>query len=509
MQKSLLELKLHDIYNIKSFKRLGHVFKTTNNKYFLDSGTGRVFECGTDEYIVLDNMLNGKNIAISESNEKKAVTNILALAKKYNILQMPNYDNFYESEMYRSDVDDYSNINHLILEVSELCNLQCKYCIYNETHPKFRDFSAKNMTWDIAKKAIQYTLERAKNFLILGFYGGEPLVNFDLMKKSIEYALNNKKQSCELIIACTSNCTLLDESIAQYLSSLENLKFVCSMDGPASIHNKNRVNIQGNPTFEDTLQGLKRLVDAYKKAQKTLDLTIHSVICPPITIDYMDEMYEFFRSLEWLPKNTKYTTSYVDAGGQESFTNNDGLTTKEVYEKGIKYSDPLKFWALTKLLEESTNEYAYSLIKRNLYEIHNRLELTQPRKTTNRNGCCIVGHNRLFVSATGDYKICEKIGNSPSIGDIYDGINYETINKIYCGQYDQQSINFCKNCWAVHLCTICYAYIFNELGIDMNEKMKFCEFAKGDIENDLIIYYELIEHDSKVIEKLNYFEKID
>lgn len=68
-----------------------------------------------------------------------------------------------------------------------------RLCIYQEENPKFRDFSQHgDMSFEIAKKVIDYSLDKMKDEFYITFYGGEPLLNFKLIKQCIEYVKSLK-----------------------------------------------------------------------------------------------------------------------------------------------------------------------------------------------------------------------------------------------------------------------------------------------------------------------------
>ena len=56
-----------------------------------------------------------------------------------------------------------NKIQNVTLEVTEKCNLRCKYCIYNESHPEYRAFGHRNMDWEIAKKAVEFLKSHSQN----------------------------------------------------------------------------------------------------------------------------------------------------------------------------------------------------------------------------------------------------------------------------------------------------------------------------------------------------------
>ena len=81
-----------------------------------------------------------------------------------------------------------NHLDTLLLQVSQGCNLRCEYCIYSGEYNN-RTHQNKMMSWDTAKGTIDFIVERSADCktLYFGFYGGEPLCNFSLIKRCIEY----------------------------------------------------------------------------------------------------------------------------------------------------------------------------------------------------------------------------------------------------------------------------------------------------------------------------------
>ncbi|SFU53022.1 4Fe-4S single cluster domain-containing protein [Clostridium sp. DSM 8431] len=96
-----------------------------------------------------------------------------------------------------------SPLSQLILIMTDNCNLKCEYCIYSDKYPKDIEYSRRKMDFNTAKLSIdkyfELHKERKKHGLNksanVSFYGGEPLLNFDLIKKSVEYIKNRARNN--------------------------------------------------------------------------------------------------------------------------------------------------------------------------------------------------------------------------------------------------------------------------------------------------------------------------
>ena len=88
----------------------------------------------------------------------------------------------------------------LLLEVTSICNFRCKYCTYSGHYKHTRNHGEMNMDFVVAKRAIDYYFENfeiaykrnAQKKPIISFYGGEPLINFTLIKKIVNYIKQKK-----------------------------------------------------------------------------------------------------------------------------------------------------------------------------------------------------------------------------------------------------------------------------------------------------------------------------
>ena len=102
-------------------------------------------------------------------------------------------------------------LGQLILQVTQQCNLRCSYCTYSGIYEGNRTHSSNWMSFETAKKAIDFffdhNIDSAK--VPVGFYGGEPLLAFDLIVQCIEY-IEDKIEGREIQFGLTTNGTLLE-----------------------------------------------------------------------------------------------------------------------------------------------------------------------------------------------------------------------------------------------------------------------------------------------------------
>lgn len=360
------------------------------------------------------------------------------------------------------------------------------------------------MSVDIALASVKYAMEHSDDELAITFYGGEPLLCFDVIKQCVEYSQKlNLSANKNLSYSLTTNLTLMTKEIAEYVASIDGFTIVCSIDGPENYHDEYRKYINGKGSFKDVFRGFKILVDAYNKYNRKKGISINSVFCPPYVKEKANSIFNFWKSIEWIPEYIDIDLTYPSEGSLDDNEHiNDlkkDLVLKSPWEIGI---NPLLEEYLDKFYKEEIIE---GNLERMLLGIHKRYLLESPTQVMGLNGCCIPGARRLYISMLGDFYICEKIGNSPNIGNIKDGIDFNSIKKYYVNDYILESIDDCSNCWAIRNCGICYAPCYSNEGMEAKKKKVICEVEKKQILRDLSLYHQLLESHP---EKLNYLNEI-
>ena len=485
-----------------NWRRLGITFQTDQSNYFYDTGTQKVFACEENEFFIMENIMRYSGLSflaetgLQEKELQEALESIKSLVEKENILRAPVYQKFCTQEIERTEE---ISINQVILELTEQCNLRCRYCIYGDGNETFRDFSSRSMTWETAKKALDYVFAHSEEDISITFYGGEPLLQFDLMKQCIDYSVETMGSRKELHFGFTTNLTLVTKEMAEYFASLKSCSIVGSLDGPEEIHNANRIMLNQAGSFEKAVQGLKLLVDCMGQDRAGKVISINAVLTPPYNLNKIEQLNQFFRSLSWLPEKMTIRTSYVEMPRKQS----DIVHYEKVPEiKGtMQNNDVVGYWKLEKIRDKKEDEIKFGMDNANLIRIHQRLITDAPIPFLKQNGCCNPGNRRLYITTQGKFQVCERIGRSPVIGDIDCGINMEAIEKYYIDEYAKASMPDCSSCWASQLCSLCYAAFYSEDGIYINIKIDGCAANKHFIKNDLISYHQILESNPDYIEQ--------
>lgn len=484
-------------------KPIGITFATTNKKYYYDTTTGKILECGDIEYQIIGKILanDRKNLGNVIGNQEEycvALDNVIAAIQKENVLRL--------SQFTRLDIqDDYKDMlntrmNQLVIELTERCNLRCGYCIYSEDCSKSRNFGERDTTEDVAFRAIDYAYEHstASDDLYITFYGGEPLIRYDIMKKCLKYATEKNKNK-KLYFSFTTNTVLMTEEIAKELAQYENFGVLVSIDGPREVHDLYRVDVSGKGTFDRALRGLRHLVEAFgERAEESIILSM--VYGPPYSYEKLEKIQNFFEGLDWLPSGIRKQITYPTPESMPSIyrhLNSVGISA-------VSESDAsLLTWTRNNYNKESrAGLFTSDLLEQKFLKINKRLVFDGIMDYICLNGCCMPGQRRLYVTVDGKFRACERVGNSPFIGDLENGLYMDTIEKEYLFGYAEKSYEKCSKCWLGRLCDVCYAHCFDDDGLNIEKKNKECYERLQSFKNALIMYFEFLEIDPHMFDFL-------
>ncbi len=394
-----------------------------------------------------------------------------------------------------------SSFEILFLELTERCNLRCEYCIYNSHVKDKRDHGNKGISLPIIYRAIDYLNKHSfKNKEVaIGFYGGEPLLEFSLLKKSVEYAKTIIKK--DIIFSITTNGILINTKIAEFLFK-NNFEVNISIDGPQEIHDSYRKGINGDGSFRKSINGLKRLVDIYGNSVKD-KIKLTMVYTPPFSENRINRISETWDEIKWLPQEIGVMITYPVRGT---------IPLSRISLDDTKEDKDLRQWAYEKYkhkykVDGRSHPIANSIIEPLLAQLMQRTIYNEPCDIYSLNGCCVPGVRRIYVSTNGTFHICERISYyAPTIGNVFSGIDINKIKKIYVDEYKKISYPLCSKCWAIHLCNSCYIDVIKDGELDQDTKKKNCAHFKNTCERDLKFFCSLMEIDKNGLDQYYNFK---
>jgi uncharacterized protein len=375
-------------------------------------------------------------------------------------------------------------LSQLVLNITEQCNLRCRYCQFSGSYVYERPHSFLNMNKDILMKALYYFAQHSiySEDIGISFYGGEPLINFEkiVWTKNTwsKIAINTVKPSWVI----TTNGTLLNKDIIAYLIK-ENFQMQVSLDGPSNIHDKYRLDVYGKPTFDKIQRNLINIAHTNDLYYKTF-VSFQCTIAP----DYdLLEIEDFFEKNSLVSGNI-LRCSYVSAEDTAFYNAFDS----NVFSKHNKQFATIRDnYISCRINNKEPTKFGKSLFDKAMIRIHKR-QITKKINHINANGICLPGIRKFFVDAKGDIFPCERVGQAYNLGHITTGINKCRIKEIV-SDYITVSINKCLNCWASRLCTMCFGYARTGSQLDPVKKDKNCSDMLSIITNNLTVYSTILE----------------
>jgi uncharacterized protein len=336
----------------------------------------------------------------------------------------------------------------LTLSVTENCNLACKYCCYSDFYPDTRSSSTKKMNFLTAKAALDYyaaLLEAGKRFNpkrdpSIGFYGGEPLLNFELIKQCVSY-FSTTYPNIKPQYAITTNGTLLDAEKRAFLIA-HNFSIAVSIDGPREEHDRKRVYRDGTGTFDDIMENVKPILNSgYSKC--------HS-IC---VFDWKSDLFtlqEFFNRKD-IPRPSVVTLPNTNDGCMyyKQFTPED-------YKKFLETDANAFNWYICRKKDIGNEDTFFDQIfglqaGKRLYSVPALIDGTT--WIVPYTGACVPGR-KIFVDVEGNFHICERINHTFPIGNASTGLDFAKIVKVI--EDYRACLDRCPSCTTQKLCGECY-----------------------------------------------------
>ncbi len=313
----------------------------------------------------------------------------------------------------------------LYLITTSSCNLACKYC-FLDNNPNASTCNDV-MTFEIAKEALdkfaKYGNRTDWEITNVLFYGGEPIINFSLIKEVIEYC-NQKRYFFNYSVI--TNATLLTPEQALFLSA-NHVQIGVSLDGPQEITDKNRLfKSSNNSVYENVIEKLNILKD------NKCNYSISCTIAP----DVVNNREEFDN---WI----------------------DNLGIRNIYFNIFHYADTTDEWKeyYPDMSEFMLEEY-FRLLEKGIIEgkcseiVNNFVQ----RKFKNNN-CGAIGRNQVAIAANGDIFICQGDVRTASLS--IGNISKDDPNDLLMGEVSETekwTINYtvnsdeCLNCEALPIC---------------------------------------------------------
>nr|WP_165444755.1 radical SAM protein [[Pseudopropionibacterium] massiliense] len=381
----------------------------------------------------------------------------------------------------------------LILELTEVCNFRCRYCVYSTVYPNSRAHGIRQMSRERALAATKWYIDSVQTFEeynprrrpIVTFYGGEPLANWSVLRECVNFAEEYSPRPCLFLL--TTNGSLVTDRVAKFFVAHDMLP-TFSIDGPASEHDRNRRFSGGKPTHSRVMTGVQRYIQA-----SGCEAFVNTVYDPKTDLEAV--MNFFIEHPELVPFSVTPVNPF-DTLYYEQFTagEKERLITqhREMLNLFIRVmTDPADASDL------GQRRFLYALVGRSLLQPFLK---THEREETDRiiqyTGTCVPG-DKIYVAVDGRLHACERVEHSRPIGTVEDGLDFESIASLV--NELRALMKGCTACDIRNSCGSCLQTFLSGAVLRRNEGI--CCDGVNDFYGALTASIELAEIDPSWIER--------
>lgn len=382
------------------------------------------------------------------------------------------------------------DLQHLVLSVTEECNLRCSYCLHGAGPGRVRPHGSRRMTAETARRAVRYYLARRDRSqpAAISFYGGEPLRNRGVIE-TVCRQVRGQPLGEEAVLAIDTNGFALDEDAID-LALRHRMHLQVSLDGPRAIHDRYRRDARGRPTFDRILDNLGRYLDRApdRAADLARRIRFTATLAPPVDLAAVARFFAEFplfrdRGLELQPR---VTVNFADLAGMSwprGLQARSGLppVDDQVDRAEAEYLEAVRLGRRREI-----GPVHRALFEPGLIRMHHRSRAPLGERFA-PGGNCRPGRRKLHVTPSGRLQPCERVAREVGIGSIAEGIRSSAVAELQSG-FHAELAGRCDSCWALRLCGVCFAAASPRL-----DDEDVCRRMRKQIERNLALMARILE----------------
>lgn len=453
-----------------------HLFKGCGKYYVYDVPKNVILKINKDTYDELKRMYE-EGIGESSKGTVEKLINEGYLSSQYiETIQHPMTMNM------KSALDN--SLHMLTLQVTQNCNLRCKYCVYSGSYIN-RKHNNKRMSFETAKKAIDYYILHSSQMtkLRFGFYGGEPTLEMELIRKCVSY-INGCSLGKPVEYNLTTNATILNRDIIQFFID-NHFYLTISLDGSKEIQDKNRVYAEsGKGTFDKVIENISWLRKDFPDFLQRVHFNM-----------VMDPVDGYSISNEFFMRDERVKGIEVNASQKNDVNYMEELSKSPEYYMNRSYEQFKVIFDYYRDIADDVSPLVSGYlggIKRNIADVLKGDE--SGYKIGHPGGPCVPGLQRLFVNADGNFYPCERTNEESEmmiIGNVENGIDIDKARALLnVGRITESA---CKKCWAFRFCTSCAVYAEDKDKLSAEKRLSRCNSIKSSVEANFREYCILKE----------------
>ena len=449
-----------------------HKFYLNGLYIVLDVNSGTVLTVDEMTYEVLDHYKKiSRDQIVEKLKHKYPEEELLEVILELEMLEeqkMLFTESDYDPNVYKN----HDLIKALCLHVAHDCNLKCNYCFASQG-----DFNGEKllMPLEVGKKAIDFIVEQSKDRqnLEVDFFGGEPLMNFDVVKELVDYARSKEESHHKKFkFTITTNGVLLDEENMAYIDeNMDNV--VLSLDGRKCVNDNMRRTVNDKGSFDIIIDKIKKMA-AMREGKK--DYYVRGT--------YTKHNLDFGEDVNFLAEEGFKSISVEPVVAEEE---HDYAILREDVDQILAEYDKLALDYLNR--HEKGLDYNF---------FHFNIDLSNGPCVYKRLSGCGAGRDYVAVTPEGDIYPCHQfVGNEEFLmGNVDTGIVNTDIRDEFktCNVYAKEG---CKDCFARFYCSGgCSANAYNSSGSINGAYEIGCEMQKKRIECAIMIKAALADEEA-------------
>jgi uncharacterized protein len=466
------------------------VFSNNNNFYLFDGVSGNILSIDEDKVEGIKNFFTLEssqrtmlNTSVIDSEIKQAIENNF-------IKPVPQKEVVYwfnEEEYFKTLFEEMS---HLMIGVTENCNMRCKYCVYGGHYPNERTHKEVSIKKEKIIKIIDRFYELSKNKQkVINFYGGEPFLCFSEIKEATNYL---KKYNDNVQIYITTNGTLLSDEVCRWFSENLNVHIYVSIAGIPKWHDQLRVFINGNPTFETIHKNLIKLKSCDPVAYAERVHFVFNIFDEKQLFELQDfwSNHEIFKTIKILPEIT-----FIDCVDDDGMINEMGEKISKNYKnEASPLSEYIRLLQIGELDNLIVKHYDNKFLG-----IHRRTSDETPIIS----GVCRPFVKKLFVDTKGNLHLCENFSYGNKFKSIFNEFPILELKELL-NLYKNFKQDNCSKCWASKLCSLCFRDLIDRDGtVNLARSKKICINEKESLKKLLKEYCTVLENSPTLLDHLD------
>lgn len=396
-----------------------------------------------------------------------------AYLKSHGFFRKPELTDFITTVNESLVKDSISQVQQIVFEVTESCNLNCSYCtVMGEYYEGFGNENGKNINVNTAVKLLKYIFAlkntSKNNLLTISFYGGEPLLNFKLIKQIVEAVSQiNSNENVTISYIMTTNATLIHKHISFLVKN--NFKLMISLDG-------NKENQSYRPFLQNNQNSFQKVIENIDLIQNNYPAYFDSNISFNAVLhnrNSVKDIYQFIYSrYNKIAQISELASSNLKPDKKELFNEmfRGKAKSESEYQKEntklaqITHNQSVLFTELTRFLKFFSINFYISNITSTLKDEEKKF----PTCT------CIPFSKKIFLTSQNILLPCEKINHKFSMGKVDEDVIID-ISEVarQSSLYYEHVQKICKHCYAHRFCGMC-KYFMNDLE-KIDSKNVICE----------------------------------